>query len=192
MDDVLADGQGEVTADGARGGLLYRVGATGKLAPCGDSGLALDDASNQRCGGDEVDELAEERLVLVLGVVLLGGLLVGDAQIHGDELQALALNAGDDLAHVAVLHAVRLDENECTFSHTAHSTGKPCSRPRRGLLSETSHDFFGALVAGATEPHLNLAHGGAELAVVEQALKLLAVPALKILKLDWALLTPAF
>ena len=102
--------------------------------------------------------------------MLLGGLLVGDAQIHGDELQALALDAGDDLAHVAVLHAVRLDENECTFSHTAHSTGKPCPRPRRGPLSEASHDFFGALMAGAAEPHLNLAHGSSKLTVIKQAL----------------------
>ena len=65
MDDVLAHGQGEVAANGARGGLLHRVGATGQLTPGSDSGLALDDASNQGCGGDEVNELTEERLVLV-------------------------------------------------------------------------------------------------------------------------------
>src|SRR5699024_7576407 len=76
VDDVLADGQCEVAADGARGGCLDRVGATSQLTPSSDSGLALDDAGDQWCGGDEVHELAEERLVLVLLVVLLCGCAV--------------------------------------------------------------------------------------------------------------------
>ncbi len=117
VDDVLANGQSEVTADGPRGGLGNWVGAAGQLTPRLDGALALDNAGNERCGGDEVNELAEEWLVLVLCVVLLSGSLVCNAQIHSNQLEALALDAGNDLADVAVLNAVRLDENECTFSH---------------------------------------------------------------------------
>src|SRR5699024_540139 len=117
VDDVLADGQGEVAADGARGGLGHWVGATGELAPCVDGALALDDAGDQRCGGDELDELTEERLVSVLLVVLLCGLAVSDAEVKRGKLEALALDACDDFADVAVGDAVWLDEDESTFSH---------------------------------------------------------------------------
>ena len=112
MHDVLANGQGEVTADGARGGLGDWVGAASQLAPCLDGALALNNTSDKRCGGDELDEVAEEWLVLVLLVVLLRGLAVSNAQVELGQLQALALDAGDDFAYVAVLYAVRLDENQ--------------------------------------------------------------------------------
>ena len=55
----------------------------------------------------------------MLGVVLLGSCLVSNPQVEGDELESLALDAGDNFADVAVLDAVRLDQNECTFSHGA-------------------------------------------------------------------------
>ena len=65
MHDVLANGQSEVAADGARGGLGNWVGATGQLTPCLDGTLALDNTSDKRCGGDELDEVTEEWLILV-------------------------------------------------------------------------------------------------------------------------------
>ena len=62
-----------------------------------------------------VDELAEERLALVLGVVLLRE-RAGDLQEAGAaELVAAALEAGDDLAAECATDAVRLDEDECGF-----------------------------------------------------------------------------
>ncbi len=131
MHDVLTYGQGEVTADGARGGLGNWVGATGQLAPSLDGALALNDTSDKRCGGDELDEVTEEWLILVLLVVLLRGLAVSNAQIELGQLQALTLDAGDDFAYVAVLYAVRLDENQCTFSHAPHCT--ETTRLRRAL-----------------------------------------------------------
>ena len=121
MHDVLTNGQGEVAANGARGCLGHRVGAASELTPRLDGALALDDASHQRSGGDEVDQIAEERLVLVLCVVLLSGLAVSGAQVELDELQALALDAGNDFADVAVCHAVRLDQDQSTFSHGSQS-----------------------------------------------------------------------
>ena len=131
MHDVLANGQSEVAADAARGSLGNWVGATGQLAPSLDGALALDNTSDKRCGGDELDEVTEEWLILVLLVVLLRGLAVSNAQIEFGQLQALALDAGDDFAYVAVLYAVRLDENQCTFSHVPHCT--ETARMRRAL-----------------------------------------------------------
>lgn len=117
MNHVLAHGQSEVAADGAWGGLGHWVRAAGQLTPSVDGALALNDACNQWCGGDEVHQLAEERLIGVLFVVLLSGLAVSGAEIQLHQLQALALDAGDDFANVAVLDAVWLDQDECTFSH---------------------------------------------------------------------------
>ena len=131
MNNVFANGQGEVTADGARGGLGNWVGATGQLAPSLNGALALNNTSDKRCGGYELDEVTEEWLILVLLVVLLRGLAVSNAQIEFGQLQALTLDAGDDFAYVAVLYAVRLDENQCTFSHAPHCT--ETTRLRRAL-----------------------------------------------------------
>ena len=69
-----ADGDREVAADRAGGG-LERVGGADDLAGGADRVLALEDERDDRAGGDELDELAEERLALVLAVVLLGEVL---------------------------------------------------------------------------------------------------------------------
>lgn len=122
VDDIFANGQREVAADGAWGCLGHWVGAAGELTPCFDGAWALDDASNQWCGGDEGNQLAEEWLVGVLSVVLLSGFLVGDAQVHSNELEALAFDAGDDFANVAVCNTVWLDEDQSTFSHGVYFT----------------------------------------------------------------------
>ena len=131
MDDVLANGQSEIAADGTRGGLGDWVGAASQLTPCLDGALALNNTSDKRCGGDELDEVIEEWLILVLLVVLFRGLTVSNAQVELSQLQALTLDAGDDFAYVAVLYAVRLDENQCTFSHAPHCT--ETARMRRAL-----------------------------------------------------------
>ena len=55
---------------------LERVRRADHLAGGRDGLLALEHHRDQRAGGDEVDQLAEERLALVLGVVLLGELRV--------------------------------------------------------------------------------------------------------------------
>ena len=58
------------------------------------------------------DELAEEALLGVLGVVLVGDRVVRGHQLQGDETQALALEARDDLAGQAPLEGVRLDQDQ--------------------------------------------------------------------------------
>ena len=180
MHDVLANGQSKVAADGARGGLGDWVSAASQLAPSLDGTLALDNTSDKRCGGDELDEVTEEWLILVLLVVLLRGLAVSNAQVELGQLQALALDAGDDFAYVAVLYAVRLDENQCTFSHAPHCT--ETARMRRALgysfgvkvwgprLCELFNYLFGTLLRGAPKPQAHLAYCGAKLAIGQQAL----------------------
>ncbi len=68
MDEVLADLERVVAADRAGGG-LERVGRADELARGDDRLVALEDDRDERRRGDELDELAEERALGVLGVV---------------------------------------------------------------------------------------------------------------------------
>src|SRR5699024_906290 len=120
VNDVFSNGQGEVTTDGAWGCLGNWVGATCKLTPCVNCALAFNNARDQWCRGDEFYELTKEWLIRVLFVVLFSGLTVCGTQIQFNELEALALNACDDLTDVAVSNAVWLNKNECTFSHARY------------------------------------------------------------------------
>src|SRR6476619_8151070 len=60
----------KIAADRSRLGIRGIRRADG-LAHRGDGALALDDQRQCRAGGDEFDELAEERLLPVLGVMRL-------------------------------------------------------------------------------------------------------------------------
>src|SRR5262245_54623342 len=76
VDEVEGDLDREVPADRARRG-LKRVRRPDHLAGRGDRLRALQHSGDQRPAGDELDKLAEERLVDVLGVVPVGDLFVG-------------------------------------------------------------------------------------------------------------------
>src|SRR4051812_15446290 len=69
VDHVLPDLERVVAADRAGAG-LERVGRADDLARRDHGLVALQDHRDERAAGDELDELAEERLALVLGVVL--------------------------------------------------------------------------------------------------------------------------
>ena len=62
-----------------------------------DRALALDDERPRRRGGDERDELAEERLLAVLGVVLLAELRVDAEELAADDGEATPLDPGENL-----------------------------------------------------------------------------------------------
>ena len=79
--------------------------------------VTLHDERHQRAAGDELDEPGEERLALVLAVVLGGGLDVQGAQLGGDEGQPLALEPADDLTDQSATNAVGLDEDEGALGH---------------------------------------------------------------------------
>ncbi len=137
VDHVLADLDREVAADRARRG-LERVRRADHLARRLDRVVALEDDRHERAGGDELDELAEERLALVLAVVLLRGRLVELHLLQRDEPQALALEAGDDLAGQVAGERVRLDQDEGPV-HSAPSEGWVRTRAsRRGAGSSAS------------------------------------------------------
>src|SRR4051794_17095375 len=110
VDEVLADLDRVVTADRARGG-LERVGRADELAGGLDDVLALEHGGDERRRGDEVDELAEERPLGVLGVVRLGRLARRRHELEGDDAQALGLEALEDLAGQAARERVRLDQD---------------------------------------------------------------------------------
>lgn len=98
------------------------------LAEGGDGARAFQDDRDDRAGGDEFDERAEERALGVLGVVL-GGELLGDVHLlQGRELQTLALDAGDDLPDEAAGHAVGLDEYQRLLSHKRNLNRRALSR----------------------------------------------------------------
>ena len=63
-------------------------------------------------GGDELDELAEERLLAVLGVVRLAELAVDRDELPGAEREAAALDPREDLAREPPLDSVGLDQDE--------------------------------------------------------------------------------
>src|SRR5215213_3057396 len=111
VDDVVLHLEAEVAADGAGSG-LHRVGGAGQGAERLDRPRALDDEREQGAAGDERDQRAEERLLAVLAVVLLGHLPGQRAQLGGDQAQALGLQARDHLADQATGDAVGLDEDE--------------------------------------------------------------------------------
>src|SRR5918992_4073323 len=111
VDEVRLDLQPEVAADRARG-RLERVGGADHLARRGHGLVALEHERHQRAAGNEVDEVSEERLLAVLGVVLLGQLAIDAHVLHGDDREPLALEPADDLAGQAALERVRLHQDQ--------------------------------------------------------------------------------
>src|SRR4051794_4782882 len=111
VDHVLADLQREIAADRAGSG-LERVRGADHLTRGLDGLVALEDQRDERARGDEVDKLTEERLALVLGVVLPGRRLVQRRVRQRDDAQPLALEAGEDLAGQPARQRIRLDQDQ--------------------------------------------------------------------------------
>ena len=93
------------------------LASSGFVAPitCRAASIAdstLEHHRYERAGGDEADELLEERLALVLGVVLARELAGHRHLPQRRQAQALALEAGDDLAGQVAGKGIRLDEDE--------------------------------------------------------------------------------
>src|SRR5580693_5787844 len=81
--------------------------------PRGPDGVGpLEHHRHDRARGDEVDELAEERALGVLGVVTFGEIARDGHVPQGHDAQALALEAGDDLAAEAAGEGVGLYEDQ--------------------------------------------------------------------------------
>src|SRR3954453_15051110 len=111
VDHVEGHLEREVAADRTGGG-LDRVGRADQLAGRLHGFRSFQDHRHQGAAGDEGDELAEEGLLGVLGVVLVGDLLACAHRLQGGDPQPLALEAGDHLAAEGTFEGVRLDEDQ--------------------------------------------------------------------------------
>src|SRR5215211_1106921 len=120
VDEVVRHREREIAADRARRG-VRRVRRAHRRPDELDRFLPLDDQRERRAGGDEIDELTEERLLGVLRVVLLREGPIDGQQARGAELEPTPLEARDDLPGERAPHGIRLDEHECPLE--AHSSG---------------------------------------------------------------------
>jgi len=109
--DVAANVDGEVTADGAWGAVLWVGGAKDDTAGL-DGVTTLPDHGADWARGHVGDETGEERLGAQILVVLLEVLLGGGDELETNELEATVLEAGDDCANQAALNAIWLNGNE--------------------------------------------------------------------------------
>src|SRR6201992_323839 len=94
------------------GAALARVGRADHLPRRLNRFDAFEDDRDQRAAGDEADELAEEGLLAVLGVMLVGDRLGRGQRLEGGDPQPLTLEAGDHLTGQGALDGVRLDEDQ--------------------------------------------------------------------------------
>lgn len=108
--NVSSNIDGEVSTDGSGGG-FRGLGGTKHDSASLDGTHALPDHAAHRATGHVVDEATEEALGGKVGVVGLKKLTSGGEKLHGLELEALLLEAGDDLTDETPLHAIRLDHD---------------------------------------------------------------------------------
>ena len=94
MHQVVLGDKCQVTADGAGCGLLDGIGAAGDLAERGNGPRALDDRRDHGPGGDEFQQRREERLAVVLGVVLPGEVVADGLEFEGRDVSGPCVRFG--------------------------------------------------------------------------------------------------
>jgi len=112
MNQIFGEERAEISADRSRR-RVHRVRRAHQGAH---------DSPNLRCtshdqdggrrSGDETDELSEEGLVRVLGIVIPGGLFVYPSHLAGYELKALSFEPSDDLPDESALDGVRFADDK--------------------------------------------------------------------------------
>src|SRR5207248_670993 len=139
VDEIVRHREREVTAQGTwlR---VRRVRRADRRSRGCDRAFALEHEGERWSRADEVDELAEERLLLVLGVVRLAELARRDEQARGAQRQAAPLEAREDLAGEAAFDRVGLREDERAFDGHRRETLarllRGARRTRRALGTE--------------------------------------------------------
>jgi hypothetical protein len=114
VDRVLAHGQREVLADGARVG-LGGVGRAHHFAVLGNGAFAFQHLHDDRLGGHELDQLTIERAVLVDFVELARLFRRQLDALLRDDAQARILELGVDLAGQVAAGGVGLDDGKRAF-----------------------------------------------------------------------------
>src|SRR5919108_1430918 len=155
VDEVRLHLEAEVASYRA-GRRLERVRRADHLPGGRDRLVALEHERDERAAGDELNEVAEEGPLPVLGVVLLGQVALHGHVLHGDDPQALALEARDHLAGETPLERVGLDQDERAV-HQPADWGR--SRPARAGRSTAAvspvppwREGRGAVCRGGTAP----------------------------------------
>lgn len=115
VQDVASDLDAQITPDGA-GGRFGGVGGAEHDASGADGVEPLPHHGDYGARAHVLDQPWEEGPGGQVGVVLLQQLLARPHEFEGDELEALLLEALDDLADDAALDAVRLDHDEGPFA----------------------------------------------------------------------------
>mmetsp|Transcript_26623 Transcript_26623/g.83645 ORF Transcript_26623/g.83645 Transcript_26623/m.83645 type:complete len:237 (+) Transcript_26623:73-783(+) len=108
--DVPADLDAKVAADGA-GLALGGLGRAEHLAAGDDSAISRPHHAEDRAGHHVVDHALEETLAGKVGVVLLHVLARRRHQLGREQLEALLLEALEDVTDQPALHAVGLDHD---------------------------------------------------------------------------------
>ena len=119
VDDVTANIDAEVTSDGSGKGVLGS-GGTEHNSSSGDGTGSFPDHSDNGSGAHVVNERREETPGLKIGVMLFHVVSSGRALLHGDELEALLFEAGDDLTDNSALDGIGLEHDEGAFSVFDH------------------------------------------------------------------------
>lgn len=125
MTDVAADLNAEVTTDGAAGRVIG-AGLAQQLAARLDDVVALPDHAGHGAAGHVLDEAGEELLAGKVGVVLLEERLGGLHDLQGDQLEALLLEALDDLADLGGRGRVTESRDSVSAAEAASTRGKGC------------------------------------------------------------------
>lgn len=117
--DVSADVDSVVTSDRSRS-RLARLGCAEQLAALNSGVVTLPDHGENRRGLHELDQTTEERLLLKVSVVSLEVGLRRLDELHGDELESLLLESGDDRTAEVSLDSVGLNHDEGSFLMAGH------------------------------------------------------------------------
>jgi hypothetical protein len=96
---------------------FLRIGRPHHLPNDRDRIVAFDRHRDNRTRRDEVEQLAEERLLDMLGVVFAREFLVDRDHLHRDDVERLLLETPDDLAGELPPDSVRLHEHERALLH---------------------------------------------------------------------------
>src|SRR2546421_1293340 len=152
VDEVVRHCERQVAADRAR--ICVRgIRRADRLAQRRDCALPFDDERERGAGSDELDELPEERFLLVLVVVPFGEIARHANQLARVQRAAATLDAREDLAGKSSPDCVGLDENQGSFQrHRARestqtgvavstvaprTSGTPPQRPARPAFRST-------------------------------------------------------
>ena len=115
VDDVSSDVDAEVSSNGAWLWIEW-LGGSEHLSSGLDGIVTLPDHAAHWSWGGVINESLEEWLWAQVSVVLLELLFSWLSKLHGNELESLSLESGDNLSDEASLDSVWLDHDVCSFS----------------------------------------------------------------------------